>query len=50
MIGLINSLNGVTVVVKLNDVIVKDDEPIAEQTLGYLRDNEGIELRRWSRI
>ena len=50
MVGLVNSLNGVTVVVKLNDVVVEDDEPIAEQTLGYLRDDKRVKLRRWPRI
>ena len=30
MIRLIDSLNGVTVVVELDDVVVEDDEPIAE--------------------
>ena len=47
MVGMarfVDPLNRVTVVVELNDVIVEDDEPIAEQTLGYLGNDKGVKL------
>ena len=42
MVRFVDSLNGVTVIVKLDDVIVEDDEPVAEQTLGYLGNDKRV--------